>query len=210
MSPCSLPPAFSCTYLYTIYGTGDIVIEVQVTPRRDLPPLPRLGLQLILPGRFDRFAWFGRGPHESYPDRKESAPVGIYRGTVHDQYVPYVRPQENGNKTDVRWAAVTDIRGRGLLAVAMPLLNVSVHHYRPEDFDAAAHTYELVRRDETVLHLDHGMAPLGSASCGPGPLEKYLLKPEETRFSVRLRPFCERDDSAARLARMTLERPETE
>jgi len=212
LAPYSLAPAFSCTYRYTIYGTGDIVIDTTVTPRRELPPLPRIGLQMRLPGTFDRFSWYGRGPHESYADRKESARVGVYRGTVQDQYVPYIFPQENGNKSDVRWAAVTDIRGMGLVATPeltaesresrvesdgpssdpgsrIPLLNVSVHHYTTEDFTKARHTYELVRRDETILNLDHAQAPLGSASCGPGPLEKYLLKAEPTEFSVRLRPF---------------------
>jgi beta-galactosidase/beta-glucuronidase len=192
LAPYSLAPAFSCTYRYTIYGSGDVVIETSVTPRRELPPLPRIGLQMRLPGAFDRFAWYGRGPHESYADRKESARVGLYRGTVQDQYVPYIYPQENGNKTDVRWAAVADIRGMGLLAVGMPLLNVSAHHYTTEDFTTAKHTYELVRRDETILNLDHAQAPLGSASCGPGPLEKYLVKAEPTEFSVRLRPFSGR------------------
>jgi beta-galactosidase/beta-glucuronidase len=189
LAPYSLAPAFSCKYLYTVYGTGDIVVETTVIPRRELPPLPRIGLQMRLPGAFDRFAWYGRGPHESYVDRKESARVGVYCGSVQDQYVPYIFPQENGNKTDVRWAAVTDIRGMGVLAVGMPLLNVSVHHYTTEDFTKAGHTYELVRRDETILNLDHAQAPLGSASCGPGPLEKYLLKAEPTEFAVRLRPL---------------------
>lgn len=207
LAPYSLAPAFSCTYRYTIYGTGDIVIDTTVTPRRELPPLPRIGLQMRLPGTFDRFSWYGRGPHESYVDRKESARVGVYHGTVQEQYVPYIFPQENGNKSDVRWAAVTDIRGMGLFCEPHPpyplpargegatmgdapsLLNVSVHHYTTEDFTKARHTYELVRRDETILNLDHAQAPLGSASCGPGPLEKYLLKAEPTEFSVRLRPF---------------------
>jgi hypothetical protein len=192
LAPYSLAPAFSCKYLYTVYGTGDVVVETTVIPRRELPPLPRIGLQMRLPGAFDRFAWYGRGPHESYVDRKESARVGVYRGTVQEQYVPYIFPQENGNKTDVRWAAVTDIRGMGLLAVGMPRLNVSAHHYTTEDLTNARHTYELVRRDETILNLDHAQAPLGSASCGPGPLEKYLLEAKPTEFSVRLRPFSGR------------------
>lgn len=205
----SQAPAFSCRHRYTICGSGDVIVGTKVTPRRTLPPLPRLGLQLRLPGAFDRFAWYGRGPHESYADRKESARVGIYRGTVQDQYVPYIFPQENGNKTEVRWAAVTDLRGSGLLAVGMPLLNVSAHHYTPEDFTEARHTYELVRRAETILNLDYAQAPLGSASCGPGPLDKYLLKAGPTEFSVRLRPFSEHACSAVRLSKETLERSAT-
>jgi len=205
LAPYSLGPAFSCTYDYAIYGTGDVVIKTTATPRRTLPPLPRLGLQLRLPGSLDRFAWHGRGPHESYADRKESARIGLYQGTVQEQYVPYIYPQENGNKTDVRWATFTDIRGLGLLVAGMPRLNVSAHHYTPEDLAAAKHAHELVRRDETIVNLDHAQAPLGSASCGPGPLEEYLLRPEPTEFSVRLRPFSKKTDSAGRLSREMLE-----
>jgi beta-galactosidase/beta-glucuronidase len=200
-----LRPVFDVTYRYTIYGSGDMVVRTHIVPLGDLSILPRLGLQMRLPGKLNRFAWYGRGPHENYIDRKESAPVGVYSGTVQEQYVPYVLPQENGNKSDVRWAAVTGIRGTGLLAIGMPLLNVSVHHYTPEDFTAAKHTFELKRRDETILHLDHAQCGLGSNSCGPGPLPQYLLKPEETTFSVRLKPFSSDAGSPMSLYRTVLE-----
>jgi hypothetical protein len=113
-------------------------------------------------------------------------------------------PQENGNKREVRWAAFTDLQGLGLLALGQPLLNVSAHHYTPEDFTAARHTYELVPREETILHLDHEQNGLGSQSCGPAPLDKYLLEPQETRFAVRLRPFQESVVSAMEVWRTTL------
>jgi len=201
VAAASRAPAFQCRYRYTIYGTGDIVIETRILPREDLPTLPRLGLRLALPGEFDRFAWYGRGPHENYPDRKESARVGVYAGAVQEQYVPYVKPQENGGKTDVRWAAVTNARGLGLLAVGMPLLEVSALHYAAEDLDAAQHTFEVKRRDETILSLDHRQAGLGSNSCGPPPLAQYLVEPKETVFSVRLRAFSAEALSPARAAR---------
>lgn len=187
----ALRPAFRCTHRYTLYGSGDLLVDTHLLPLSPLPMLPRLGLQLRLPGRFDQFAWYGRGPHESYSDRRESAPVGRYAGSVQEQYVPYIRPQENGNKSDVRWAAVTDLRGTGLLAVGAPVMNVSVHHYSPEDFTRARHTHELVRRPETYLHLDHAQCGLGSNSCGPGPLPQHQLLPTESRFRLRLRPFSQ-------------------
>ncbi len=199
-------PAFACNYLYTIYGSGDVLIETTVIPLKELPTLPRLGLQLRLPGSFNRFTWYGRGPHESYCDRKESAPVGVYAGTVQEQYVPYVFPQENGNKADTRWAALTNSRGLGLLAIGLPLLNVSAHHYTPEDFTAARHTCDLTRRNETILHLDHRQAGLGSNSCGPGPLPQYLIEAKETTFTVRLRPFSAECESAMRLWKQRLAR----
>jgi beta-galactosidase/beta-glucuronidase len=186
----SLPPGFAVRQACTVCGSGELLIETHLEPlAKDLPPLPRVGLELRLPAGFERFAWYGRGPHESYPDRKASALVGVYSGTVDEQYVPYVRPQENGNKSDVRWAALTDLRGSGLLVAGLPLLNVSAHHYAVEDFTRSRHAHELTRLEEIVLHLDHLQAGLGSASCGPKPLPQYLIQPRAISFAVRLRPF---------------------
>jgi hypothetical protein len=201
----SLAPAFRCAYRYTVYGSGDVVLSMNVTPRRDLPPLPRLGVRLLLAAGFDRFAWYGRGPHETHVDRRTSGRVGIFRGLVQDQYVPYVRPQENGNKTDVRWAAVTNVHGLGLLAVAMPLMEASAHHYTAEDFTAARHTCDLVRRPETVLNLDYRQAGIGSNSCGPEPLPQYLLQPEPVTFRVRLVPFSAETADPMALSRVAPE-----
>ncbi|HEX2949898.1 MAG TPA: glycoside hydrolase family 2 TIM barrel-domain containing protein [Armatimonadota bacterium] len=196
---------FTCQYTYTLYGSGDLLIETHVDPLAELPHLPRLGLQFAMPDGFTRFAWYGRGPHENYVDRQQSAPIGIYHGTVDEQHVPYVFPQENGNKGDVRWATITNLRGSGLLAVGQPLLNVSVHHYTPEDLTKARHTYELAKRHETIVNLDYALGGLGSNSCGPGPLEQYLLKPEAMTFAMRLRPFSVDADSPMRLSRQVLE-----
>jgi beta-galactosidase/beta-glucuronidase len=194
LAPDSLPPAFAVTYCYTVYGSGDILLETHVLPLGMLPTLPRLGLQMRLPSGFDRFAWYGLGPHASYPDRRESVKLGVYTGSVSEQFENYIQPQENGNKSDVRWASVTHERGLGLFVAAQPLettalLNVSVHHYTPEDLTQAQHTKDLVPRPETILHLDYAQNGLGSQSCGPGPLPEYLLQPVETRFSVRMTPF---------------------
>jgi len=186
----SLRPSFDVRYCYTLYGSGDLVIETRLIPlQEDLPDLPRVGLELrTLPG-FTQFAWYGRGPHESYVDRKESARVGVYAGTVEEQYVPYLFPQENGNKADTRWAAITNLRGEGLLCMGMPVINVSVHHYTTEDLTASAHPHELTRIEETVVHLDYQQGGLGSNSCGPRPLPQYLLQPVEMSFAVRIKPF---------------------
>jgi beta-galactosidase/beta-glucuronidase len=201
-----LDASFACEYTYTVYGGGDVLVDVHVVPGGDLPPLPRVGLKMTLPGGYEQFTWYGRGPHETYVDRKDGAQVGVYSGTVDEQYVPYVVPEENGNKTDVRWVALTDVEGDGLLVVGMPWLEVSAHHYTAEDLTAAAHTHELTRRPEITLHLDHAQSGLGGASCGPGTLEKYLVQPQETQFSLRLKPLSGRD--ASTLAKQTLERIE--
>ncbi|MEM2564423.1 MAG: glycoside hydrolase family 2 TIM barrel-domain containing protein [Candidatus Bathyarchaeia archaeon] len=185
---------FSCKYTYKIYGSGDIIIEVAANPVGKLPShLPRIGLQLTIPGGFERFTWFGRGPHENYRDRREGAPIGLYSGTVDEQYVPYIKPQENGNKTDVRWVALTNNLGFGLLAVGMPIMEVSAHHYTIEDFERAKHTYELKRREDIILNLDYMQSGLGGGSCGPDTLPQYLVKPEPVRFAIRLRAISPTD-----------------
>jgi beta-galactosidase/beta-glucuronidase len=184
-------PALSSLQRYTVYGSGDVLIETWVRPLSQLPVLPRLGLQLRVPPSLDRLAWYGRGAHECYADRQESAPVGVYSGSVRDQYVPYIRPQDYGNKTDVRWAALTDARGLGLLALAPQdgsLLSVSAQEFSTEDLTRARHTYDLLPCGEIVWNLDHLQAGLGSNSCGPGPLPQYLIQPVERAFSIRLRP----------------------
>jgi hypothetical protein len=198
---------FECDYTYTIYGSGDVVIDTHARPSGDLPPLPRVGLQMCLPGAYDTFTWYGRGPHETYADRKAGAQVGVYSTTVDEQYVPYITPQENGNKTGVRWAALTDDRGVGLLAVGMPLLEVSAHHFTTQDLTAARHTYELKRREDITLNLDHRQSGLGGASCGPGTLLQYLIEPQEIHFSVRLRPFSLQAASPMELSKQVVERP---
>jgi beta-galactosidase len=196
---------FECEYAYTIYGSGDVVIDTHVVPGSDLPPLPRIGLQMCLPGQYDTFSWYGRGPHETYADRKLGAKIGVYSGTVDDQYVPYVVPQENGNKTDVRWVALADDSGVGLLAVGMPLLNVSAHHFTTDDLTRATHTYELERQEDVTLNLDYAQGGLGNESCGPGVLPQYLLQPQEVRFRLRLRPFAAAEGSPVELSKQPVE-----
>jgi beta-galactosidase/beta-glucuronidase len=198
-------PAFRASYHYTIFGSGDMLIDTHLTPLSKLPNLARVGLQMRLPGALDRFTWYGRGPHENYVDRKESALVGVYSGTVQEQYVPYIFPQENGNKSDVRWATLTDAQGLGLLVVGMPLLNVGASHYSTENLTSAGHTFDLEELDETILSLDYRQCGLGSNSCGPGPLQKYLIEPVEISFSLRLRPFSANAHSAMRLSRQMFE-----
>ena len=175
-------------YHYTITADGAIRIQTTFTPVAKLPRLPKLGLQLLLAPGFDNFTWYGRGPQESFIDMKTAADVGLYTGTVAQQYVPHVRPQESGNKADTRWAAVTNKAGAGLLATGDSLLNVSVRHFTTEDLTIAQHTYELATRDLTELNLDHLQAPLGSGSCGPGPQNRYITAVEPTTFTITLRP----------------------
>ena len=97
--------------------------------------------------------------------------------------------EENGNKMNVRWATLSDLRGRGLLVLGHPTLNVTAQHYRVEDLVAARHIHELTPRPQTVLHLDYRQAGVGNSNLGPGTFERYQVKPEPMDFAVRLMPL---------------------
>jgi beta-galactosidase/evolved beta-galactosidase subunit alpha len=123
---------------------------------------------------------------------------------VDDQFESYIVPQENGNKTEVRWMALSDAKGVGLLAVGAPTIDCSVRHYSTANLSAARHTYELERQDEIELNLDYRHCGLGSASCGPGTRPEYLLPPEPTQFSIRLRPFASQEETPMELSKQVL------
>ena len=193
---------------YHVYGSGDIVVDHRFVPGRPgLPDLPRFGMTLTLPAAFDSMQWFGRGPHETYWDRKTGARVGLYRGDVIDQHHPYIRPQENGNKSDVRWVALTNGDGVGLLAVGLPLLDVSAYPFLNEDFDEGPkkrqrHTTDVRRRDLVTLNLDEKQMRVGGdTSWGARTHPEYTLPLMEYSYRFRLRPFSGTDATPAVLSK---------
>ncbi len=181
---------------YTIYGSGDVVIASTIETNVATNSLPRVGLTMQLPAGFEQFQWYGRGPHENYVDRNIGAAIGLYSSTVDEQYVPYIMPQENGNKTDVRWLTLTNGAGIGLLAAADTPMEASTSHYTADDLYRCYHTNELTRLDDIILNLDARQCGLGGASCGPGTREKYLVPPGTYQFTVRLRPFSASENLA--------------
>ncbi|HPE78191.1 MAG TPA: glycoside hydrolase family 2 TIM barrel-domain containing protein, partial [Draconibacterium sp.] len=139
--------------VYTVFGSGDVIVENRFKMTADeLPEIVRMGMNLIMPRQFDQMSWLGRGPQESYQDRKTSAFVGLYKGSVADQYWAYLRPQENGNKTDVRWMTITDQAGNGLFFEGMPLLEVSAHHNLLVDFESMERTDGRQRDGDLVVN----------------------------------------------------------
>lgn len=184
-------PAFRSTMTYTIDGWGECRLEAAIAPCRDgLPPLPRFGVVLRMPDAYDRFAWFGLGPHECYADRKESGKLGLYEGTIEEQFVPYIKPQENGNKADVRWATLSNAAGQGLRFAGEPRFDMSAHHYATDDLATATHAHLLKRLNETIVKIDAAQSGIGNHSCGDAPtLDAYLLKPQAMKLCVRLSPL---------------------
>lgn len=200
-----LPWGIACTFSYIVYGSGDVLIEVRGLPQWSFPrTLPRIGLVMTLPAILDQVTWYGRGPGESYSDMKQANRWGVYNKHVADLSTPYERPQENGNRTDVRWVALTDAHGRGLFATMSPQLNFSAHRYTAQDIAKIRHLYELKERSEITLHLDYAQHGIGSESCGPGPLPQYELLTRPFRFQTRLKPFTKGFISPMTLSRQEI------
>jgi beta-galactosidase len=139
-------------------------------------PLARIGVVMTVPKGFENLIWYGRGPHENYRDRKESADIGVYRGTVDEQYVPYIKPQECGSKQQVRWAALLDDDGSGLLVSRLIPKGISALHYTAGELASKRHAYELVRSKDITLCVDMMQCGLGNGSCGLKPAELLLLR----------------------------------
>ncbi|MFX1314953.1 MAG: glycoside hydrolase family 2 TIM barrel-domain containing protein [Promethearchaeota archaeon] len=176
--------------VYRIYGTGDILIRNSFIPRKDMV---RFGMQFSIPKQYNILTWYGKGPHETMWDRKTGAAIGIYSGYVEDLIHNYVRPQENGNRTEVRWAALTNMKESGLFIsdIGGTLLNISAWPYTMDDLEKANHIHELLRRERITVNVDYKQKGVGGDRLGLLDLHKeYKLKKNiEYAYSFRLRPY---------------------
>ncbi len=201
---------------------GDLEVLVQFERDPDLPPMPRIGMNVELLRSMDTVNWFGRGPFENYSDRNNAADVGRYANTVADHYVPYMRPQENGYKTDVRWVSLSD-EDTGLLVIASDLISFGVHHNRMQDFVPPVkiaitsedgpgardndervnmHVNDVVPRDLISLDIDYGqMGVGGDDSWGKRTLQQYTLIETDYEYGFLLVPYAPAETSLDDLVR---------
>ncbi|MDX2595751.1 glycoside hydrolase family 2 TIM barrel-domain containing protein [Streptomyces sp. WI03-4A] len=177
VAPAARDLGLSTVYRWT--SDGDRVrLTVSVRPEGDWTvPLPRLGIRFGLSAA-DRVRWYGGGPGEAYPDSRTASSVARRQSTVDDLQTPYVRPQENGARADVRWAELGGLRVEG-----DPEFSLTARRWTTEQLDAATHRTDLVPGDTVWVNLDHAHHGLGSQSCGPGPLPHYHLRAEPVQFS---------------------------
>jgi beta-galactosidase len=166
--------AFEHRHTYEITADGRVRVTNRFHVADAVADLPRLGVTLTAPAGLEAVEWFGRGPGDSYSDRQRAAWVGRFDGTVSGQYVPYVVPQEHGNRTGLRWLALRG-DGAGVRFTPAAPCEGSVSHFTPGDLTAATHAEELRPRPEVLVNLDVGQRGLGTASCGPDTLDEYRL-----------------------------------
>jgi len=189
--------------MYQVLGSGEIIVDVSFNKaRNDLPELPRVGMQILLKNEFCNLKWFGRGPHHNYSDRYTSAFVGLYESTVAEQYVPYIRPQENGYKIDTRWLTLTNDEGTGILVTGNPAFCFAALHNLHEDFSSPGnlaenrkdarsvntHTTDVKPLDLVALNIDYGqMGVGGDDSWGARTHPEYCLLDDSYNYSFRMR-----------------------
>ena len=174
-------------FLYTILSDGTIDLKTTFQPQGILPELPRLGIAFCLSSDYNTFIWQGRGPQDNYPDRKTSAAVGLWKGSVADQYVHYPRPQDSGKKEEVCRLMLTDRHGKGIRVDAVEdVFSASALHYTAQDLYKETHDCNLKPRPEVILSLDAAVLGLGNSSCGPGVLKKYAIDKKEHTLHIRI------------------------
>jgi beta-galactosidase len=202
--------------IYTIRGSSDVVVKNSFAKANGkIPEIPRMGMQFQLPMEFSNLKWFGRGPQENYVDRWTSADVGLYESTVEDQYVPYIRPQENGYKTDTRWLTLTDDSGSGIMVTGIPVFCFAALHNIHDDFEspgklsqyrkdaksANTHTINVKPRDFVNLNIDlNQMGVGGDNSWGAYTHPQYRLLADKYEYSFRIRPIV-KDDNILKLSK---------
>ena len=163
---------------YRVYKDGRILVAIKAEPYGNMPGvLPVIGVVFEMP-YFDEIEWYGRGEHENYSDRAQGAVYGLYKKNVSDMSVRYERPQENGNRCDTYF-----VNAGGLSFTGCEKFEFSVHDYTFDELMEANHIGEIKKSDKNFLYINYKTRGLGSASCGPGPEDKYELKPHSFVFA---------------------------
>lgn len=166
---------FRSQMTWTVYPDGSVALQTAIMPGGPAIALPKIGVRMELAEQLANVTYFGRGPDENYPDRKTGSFPGQYSQTVREMFVPYSRPNDMGNREDVRWIALTDARGAGVVFTTLGQpMSAAALPYSASELLLANHPPELPEARRTVLTLDAAVLGLGGASCGPGPLERDI------------------------------------
>ncbi len=186
--------------LYEINGNADVVVTNNVNMSNAVTTLPKIGMQLRMPLSYENVTYFGKDA-ETYPDRNAAGKMGIYSVKCNDMFELHEEPQDNGNRSDVRWAAFTNVDGNGLFVGSDDIFNFSVYPYTDEALTKAERINQLDKSNFFTVNIDYKQAGLGTATCGPGVLDKYLIKNDVYQYSVRLRPFVKNEITPKQLYR---------
>ena len=195
---------FTTVQKWTVCGDGSIILDADIEGNKPDLTLPRLGYVMGVPQDFDNYSYYGRGPVENYCDRKSGQFVGVYNSTVADQFVNYTRPQGMANREEVRWSALTDNAGNGIVAVGAEPMSVTAIAYTDSSLVASPHIYQLPASGATQWHIDLGQTGLGGTSCGQAPpSDDHRVFGGKNHFRFALRPVST-TRTAGRQAKISL------
>ena len=184
-------PVSLCSITYSIQADGTVTVDYRLEPGHGLPILPEVGIMLALKNEFDNMKWYGKGPFNTFNDRRTGAKTGLYEGKVQEQFELHPRPQECSNKTEIRWMEITNDKGIGLRITADPLFEINCSAYLPEEVEESDHIYKLPPFEKTVIRINDGqMGVGGDRGWGAAPVAhpEYLLyanRPYKYSFTVK-------------------------
>ncbi len=180
--------SFQRNETWTIFTDGTIELEQEIIPHGPMPEmLPKVGLQFQLPKDFKNVEWYGRGPFETYPDRKTGAKVAVYKSNADEMYTPYIIPQDYGNRTDVRWLKIQNEDGNGIMIKGENLINFSVHKFSTDNLSRAFYTYQLEEAPNMILNIDYEVSGVGGTANRQ--LQQYRVKAHPGKYKLTIKPF---------------------
>ncbi len=189
-SGVSVIPNIKGCITYTIFADGEIKTVVSANHHNNTEIwLPRFGFVFTLPKGFEKVEYLGMGPNENYHDLIHSARMGHYNSTVDGLFNNYIKPQENGNHTDVKWMVCHDISGRGVMFKTQDKFEFTAMHYTTEMLDKSKYTKDLIKSENTYIHIDYKQSGVGSAICGPKLDPAYRLDEEQINFEFSIKPM---------------------
>ncbi|NJK86771.1 MAG: hypothetical protein HC906_13160 [Bacteroidales bacterium] len=175
-------------YLYTINGNGILSLQHEVIPQGLMPAwLQRVGLQFSINNDLQKVEWYGRGPHENYPDRKTGAKIGIYESTINSLKENYLVPQDYGLRTDNRWLKMETENGIGIEISGDKLFNFNAYPYSTDHLTRARYPYQLMTNGTTTLNIDYATSGVGCTAISV--LNQYRVLPGVYHFNLQLKPY---------------------
>ena len=189
----SYKPLFRVTYHWTFYADAHMHVKIEAEPGEykkgeRVPFLPKIGTQSVLSPGAETAEWYGRGPMESYPDKNDAALIGHYKKKISDLFENHIKPQENGNREEIRWVSIEQKSGFGLRIYGDRPMNFSARFYTDREL-RKKHVDELLKTEQCIFNFDDRVAGVGTGSCGPKTLEKYRVKPDKTVFQIHFEPY---------------------
>ncbi len=178
---------FDIVVIYQFSKKDGLYIQTEINPTNFVKTMAKVGWQMSFPKSYETVSWYGDGPHETYVDRKESGRVGNYSSTVKDMFEFYIRPQDYGNRTDIRWTEVNN-QNISVKFSGPELMNFSAHHFSDKEIDKAYHINELIASDTNIFNFDYVVNGVGTSACGPPNMDKYVVQSKQYNFIINILP----------------------